>query len=201
LAQERPGTRETNMAGFNKEKTLAALLYLLHKSPKIDLHALMKLFYWADKEHFQQFGRTITGDEYEAGADGPVPSRIYHGIINCVRSDMILDFDLAEYFVVEGNTVIPKKQPNYRKLSESDIEVLNLVYQRHKDKDFNAHKKAALEDPTYIRFLNSKRTRMTLEDLADGDQCLLKHLEEVGENEQFLKDLRYLPPRNEEKIC
>lgn len=189
------------MAGFRKEKTLAALLHLANKSGTIDLHALMTMFYWADKEHFQQFGRTITGDEYEPETYGPVPSRIYHGMINCVRADKIWDFDLAEYFVVEGSLVIPKQQPNLRKLSESDIAVLDRVYEQHRDKNSEEHQKAIHHDQTYVRFLNSKRVRMTLEDLADGDPYLLKHLEEVKENERFLQDLRYLPPRNEENVC
>ncbi|MFH1115121.1 MAG: Panacea domain-containing protein [Pseudomonadota bacterium] len=189
------------MAGFNKEKTTAALLHLADKAGSMDLYALMKMFYWADKEHFQQFGRTITGDEYEAEPYGPLPSKIYYGMINSVRTDNIWDFDLAEHFVVEDNSVIPRKQPDYRKLSESDVAVLDRVYARHGDKGFDELEKAAHDDPTYIRFLRSKRARMTLEDMADGDPYLLKHLEEVKENERFLQDLRYLPPRNEENVC
>jgi len=189
------------MAEFNKQKSLAALLHLANKSGSIDLHALMKMIYWADKEHFQQYGRTITGDEYERRPYGPVPSKIYHGMINCVRLDKVWDYDLAEYFVVEGNSVMPKQLPNYRKLSESDIAVLDHVYGEHGSKDFDELKKAVHEDPTYLRFVSSRKTRMTLADLADGDPYLIEHIEEVRENEQFLKDLRYLPPEYEKEIC
>ena len=168
--------------GFKQDKAVSVLLYLAHKEGNINLFILMNMLYFADKEHFQKWGRTITGDEYKAEDFGPLPYKIYHGLIREVQTDYIFDSDLAKYFVVDNETIIPKQEPDRRKLSKSDIDVLDRVYEQHKDE-----KSTAKEDPTYLKFLNSGRSRMTLEDFADSDPSLLAHLKEVEENEMWLK--------------
>ena len=63
---------------FDYEKTIAASLYIVSKNlPELTMAKLFKLLYFSDKDHLVRYGRTITGDEYVAMKDGPVPSNLY----------------------------------------------------------------------------------------------------------------------------
>jgi hypothetical protein len=157
---------------FRQEKTVNALLHLAHKQGSIDLRALMGLLYFADKEHFQKWGRTITGDTYKSENLEPLPSATYEMIQNS-----------SELFALEGNTIIPKQEPNYRRLSKSDVDALDRVYERKDTK--------SCEDPVYLKFLTSGRTCMTAEDFADGNPYLLEHLKEQEENELWFERMKF----------
>ena len=63
---------------FDPEKTVAAALYIVSKNlPELTMAKLFKLLYLADKDHLVRYGRPITGDNYVAMKDGPVPSNLY----------------------------------------------------------------------------------------------------------------------------
>jgi hypothetical protein len=56
------------------EKILELLVYLSHKRPGADQYQAVKLFYLADREHFNRYGRPITFEMYYALDYGPVAS-------------------------------------------------------------------------------------------------------------------------------
>jgi len=61
---------------FNPRKAIEAMAYLVSRLPgqRTDKAKLMKLLYIAEREHFVQEGRPITGDDLFAMKHGPVPS-------------------------------------------------------------------------------------------------------------------------------
>jgi uncharacterized phage-associated protein len=66
------------MSLFDEDKTLNSILYLSQKAAKgLDLYALVKMIYFADKAHLHQWGRTITGNSYARMQHGPTPSEAY----------------------------------------------------------------------------------------------------------------------------
>lgn len=62
---------------FAAEKALAAIHWMLRQSDGLDLHAMLKSCYFADKEHLNAHGRPIFGATYRAMKYGPVPIEIY----------------------------------------------------------------------------------------------------------------------------
>jgi hypothetical protein len=62
---------------FAAHKAWAAIAWVLDRNPVIDLHALMKTFYFADKDHLNLFRRPVFGATYKAMKFGPVPLEIY----------------------------------------------------------------------------------------------------------------------------
>ncbi|MGU3494619.1 type II toxin-antitoxin system antitoxin SocA domain-containing protein [Xanthobacteraceae bacterium A53D] len=62
---------------FAPDKARAALHWMAHKRPGIDLHAALKTCYFADKSHLNAHGRPIFGATYRAMKFGPVPLEIY----------------------------------------------------------------------------------------------------------------------------
>lgn len=186
------------MARFSEKKALAAILYLANKIGKIDLYALLKTLYYAEKYHFQQWGRTITGDTLCRLPYGPVPSRAYD-MLKSVRGDGLWPHDLSEDFAFANRlTVIPRRAPNLNSLSQTDIEMLDRSFAERGLLSFRELCDEAHKDPA---FLHSKELRMTEEDLSEEDPILLEHLKEARENEWFLNNWRYFLPRDEETFC
>ncbi len=186
------------MKRFSEQKALAAILYLINKTGKIDLYALLKTLYYADKYHFQQWGRTITSDTYYRRRLGPVPSKIYD-MLKSVRGDGVWSRDLSGSFdFVDPITIIPKTKADLERLSQTDIEELDKSFAERGQNEFIQLCEEVHQDPAFKR---SQREEMTEDDFTEDDPVLLEHLKETRENEQYLKAWRYLPPHDEEAVC
>ncbi len=148
--------QKINQFTFDVEKSLEAVVYIASKTK--DLYHILKILYFADKDHLNKYGRFISGDSYSAMRNGPVPSEIYD-IIKHVRGDgFYRDFDssLKDAFKVEdnGKNIIPLRKPDLNKLSESEIECLNksieenihLTFKQLKDKSHDSAFKSADEN-------------------------------------------------------
>src|SRR5258708_31425518 len=64
----------------HREKLINAIIYFLGASKHVHTLKLFKLLNFADFEHFRQTGRTITGLDYSALPQGPVPTKLYEEI-------------------------------------------------------------------------------------------------------------------------
>jgi len=117
---------------LDAEKALEVVVYLSHSTN--NLFNLVKTLYYADKLHIEKYGRLITGDNYIAMEDGPVPSGAYD-LVKAVRGDKFR-FDLKIINAHPENAlkvkiknsktyVYPLRTANLDLLSESDIECLN----------------------------------------------------------------------------
>lgn len=126
------------------QKTLETLLYISNKCH--DMYTILKVFYFADKEHLSKYGRLITGESYIAMKSGPVPSAMYD-MIKDVRDHRFLGNDdtLQKSFRVENtNDVYPLRQPNLKYLSNTDIECINSAIKKYSKLSFaELHKQSA----------------------------------------------------------
>jgi len=185
-----------DMEKFDEEKTLAAILFLASQDGQIDLYALLKTLYYADKNHLKEWGRTITGDFYVRMKFGPVPSQAYD-MLKSVRGDRTWKRDLKNYFCfIDNNIVKPLIIPNTDMLSETDINALKISFKKRGHKSFTALQREAHNDVAFK--LKPNERVMTDEDLIEGDTKLRLHLEEIKENERFLRNWRYSPPFDKE---
>lgn len=62
---------------FAPSKARAAIQLLLKGCASMDLHALLKSCYFADKAHLNKYQRPILGATYRAMKFGPVPLEVY----------------------------------------------------------------------------------------------------------------------------
>lgn len=62
---------------FSAAKARAAIHRAVEQCPGLDLHALLKACYFADRAHLNAHGRPIFGANYRAMKFGPVPVEIY----------------------------------------------------------------------------------------------------------------------------
>lgn len=117
---------------FDFPKTLAAISYIASRGvPDLTTYKILKILFFADKNHLVRYGRTITGDRYSALPDGPVPSLTY---------DIFKKQVLKKPFTDEGRKILANlevdksnKHPllrartacNFDELSRSDIAALD----------------------------------------------------------------------------
>jgi len=190
--------KEVNMGEFNEDKALAIILFLAHQDGQIDLYALLKTIYYADKNHLHEWGRTVSGDSYAKMKCGPVPSKIYD-MLKSVRGDGVwrTNKKLKRYFeFLDNNTIRPLIKSDINKLSETDIKALQESFDIRGRNSFPALYREAHNDKSFQDSIKLKPNEwlMTEEDLIEGDEILNRYLEEVNENEKFFKAWRYLPP-------
>jgi len=105
---------------FNQTKAVEAILYLAQKVSDSDIYGICKLLYLVDKTSLEKYGRFIFGESYFAMKEGPTPSNVY---------DLLKQVGKAPVYglKLEGNQVIPLRNPDLDYLSESDIECLDQI--------------------------------------------------------------------------
>jgi len=131
------------------KKTIETIVYVSRNTN--DLFHIMKILFYADKFHLENYGRLITGDYYKAMKDGPVPSGAYD-IIKYVRGDgkVQIEGNPEKAFVVEENKkIIPLRKPDLEYLSESDIECLDKAIDIYAPMSFNELWETVHEEQSY----------------------------------------------------
>ena len=116
---------------FNKQKSIEAVLYLISKSGKnsYDLYKIIKMIFEADKYHLNNYMRPVTGDNFVAMTCGIVPSSIYD---LCKIED-----PEAAFYRRSKRIIVANRIPDCDHLSESDIEALDIAYEKIVDKTFD----------------------------------------------------------------
>jgi len=123
---------------YDSAKATHAMLWLLHKhGGAMDKLKLVKLIFYADREHLAKFGRPIAGGHYVAMIHGPVPSELLDNLNHAAEGSGLL-------FQVVGTKIIALSSANEDELSESDIQVLEQT-----NSVFGYHDTFALRDLTH----------------------------------------------------
>lgn len=112
---------------FDTDKALEVILYVAKRVPMPDLIHICKTLYFADRQHLEEYGRFICGDQYFAMKNGPVPSGVYD----------LLKANHTAHFTRRGNKIIPVREADLRSLSESDVECLDSAISKYGAMPFN----------------------------------------------------------------
>ena len=105
---------------FNQTKAVETILYLAPKVSDSNIYGICKLLYLVDKTSLEKYGRFIFGESYFAMKGGPIPSNAYDLLKQVAKAPV---YGLK----VEGNQVVPLRNPDLDYLSESDIECLDQI--------------------------------------------------------------------------
>ena len=108
---------------IDRSKAINSMLYIVEslntREIPSDIHKLMKLMYFADRDHLINYGFPITGDTYVKLPYGPVPS--FSNFVLKNEND-----DFKDIFSRTGHLISSNQKANLDDLSESEIESLNL---------------------------------------------------------------------------
>lgn len=138
-------------------KAVEVILWLSDRCPGIDVYHVVKAVFFADKWHIAEYGRPIVGDDYDAAPFGPLP-RVVYGLLRFEPIEILaagvngrLPFTVNEAFQVS-----PDRQPNLRRLSESDQKALAHGLAMVRDKTFEEIYAVTHEDPAYVNAAGGK---------------------------------------------
>ena len=131
---------------FNYKKTVQMINFFATKAEEEELSLYktntLKLLYFADKKHLRDYLRTISGDTYTAKQMGPVADNACDLIEAQASGEekKAEDVKYANEYVTSTkkifsrNTAITtKKEVDKKYLSETDLYVLNYVWDTYKD--------------------------------------------------------------------
>ena len=172
--------QKQNKFNLDDNKALAVLLYVLQNVD--NLYNIMKVVYFADKEHLSKYGRFIYGETYQAMKSGQVPSRIYD-IIKFVRGDGKVEFDkkIKQMISVESSDkIIAKTKPELNYLSESDKKALDKSIKEYGKTHYiklfrKSHKDSAYKNTE----LNKEITLDKIVDALDNKDAVKKYLANI----------------------
>ena len=135
----------------NKDKILAAVLYLMKIRQGISQYQIVKSVFLADKNHLNETGRPITFDKYVAMEQGPVPSLVYALLTQDKTFQTIYHRNSPWSFERRSNSnrYYALEDPDLEVLSRTDIAALReglKVVQRLSPSDLS---KLLHDDPAY----------------------------------------------------
>lgn len=106
---------------YDRDKATQSILWLLHRhGGSMDKLKLVKLVFYADREHLARYGRPIVGGSYVAMRHGPVSSELLDQINEAVP-------EASLPFVTQNYHILAQGPVDEDELSESDIKVLEDI--------------------------------------------------------------------------
>lgn len=169
---------------FNSEKFVNAVVYFALKCPGLSKLKICKLLYFADKEHLLRYGRPIIGDSYYKLPYGPVPTR---GLDILNRKAEAGEVALLEkYISMVGNNIFPKRSPEKKVFSKSDLETLDAICEKYGDFSAIQLTRLSHKETSWIETKDSHRMDYALffEGLPTS-----KPIKKLVESEQESRDL------------
>lgn len=169
-------------------KIRATVLYILSQFPTgIDYIKLLKILYFAQREHLVKYGRTIIDDTFQARKYGPVPGFIRKGLKLIENSQR-----LPEDFILFGDGIKVKNQnglqviysgakPDMDELSGSDIKCLDLFINEFAAKESKYISQMSHEDSAW-----KKAYERWIKDPEQWDMSILEIAEAGGANPNVL---------------
>jgi len=179
---------------MNVRKVITILNYLAYNIPYMTKLKIVKLLYFADKEHIIRYGRYLTNDRYVKMKNGPAPTRILNFInsphdylyTKSERSylDNFISFKDSNY-----RTITSKNEPDFKMLSGSEIEVLDYILEHYGSKTAGELVELSHKEKSWI---NAKEVGyLKTEDIISGvnpekKQHLLDYMHQQDEDSKII---------------
>jgi uncharacterized phage-associated protein len=172
---------------INREKAIEALVYVASKRPGIDVFQVCKIFFYADLSHFRKYGRPVTGDQYYAMKNGPVPSFIYDAIKRNLDPQIVSFInDRLEFDSEENYYRMTVKRPFDESLfSRTDIACIDEAINQFADMPFRQLWDFVHDEPAYkATYREGTSTPMPFELLLPDDtpdrEAIIEQLRETS---------------------
>lgn len=94
----------------HREKLINAIIYFAKQTKHCGKTKLLKLLYFLDFYHFKQTAKSVTGLEYFAWEQGPVPKELFEELSGNMRADLKDAIRLPS--TEDFQKIVPKKKFN-----------------------------------------------------------------------------------------
>ena len=144
--------KKNGFKGFDYEKLCAMVLFFANKSTELLKTKLMKLLNYSYMIFYKENGISISGLRYAHLPYGPVPDN-FDMILGKMDADHLAHIEVIYDGAYEKHQVIPECDVPEGILSDTEIEVLNRIYEKfksfgsveisdysHKEKGYNTTK-------------------------------------------------------------
>ncbi len=164
---------------FRYDKAIEVLLYILSKDCR-NMYNVLKVAYFADKEHMRRVGSTICKDRYIAMRQGPVPSGMYD-LCKAVRNSGKNNFGVSDAVKArDPYDFVPLREPDMDFLSDVDIQCLDESIEKYGQMPFGRLKDLSHAEPEY-------KTAGENDEISFVE--FVKSVDENGELLSYLKDI------------
>lgn len=158
---------------FSADKARSAIHKMIADKPDIDLHALLKACYFADKKHLNEHHRPIFGATYRAMKFGPVPVEIYE----MAKGDPIWLAELGANrfpWLLDGYKLRLEQnsEPDLDVFSETDLAALNFGFNVSINMSFGARTEATHGSDWQAAQLGFMRYEDMIEESPDKEQIV-----------------------------
>lgn len=162
---------------FDPEKAVESLLYVARHASIPDIYHILKIIYFADKDHLEKYGRFIYNDTYVALRHGPVPSTTYD-IIKYVRGDGYFAYDhaLKSFEVQPNDNIMPFRDAILDIMSDSEIECLDNAIKKYGSLSFKKLKELSHDEAYKAADLNDIMDIETIAGTLKDGHLLVEHL-------------------------
>ena len=169
---------------FAAQKAYAAIHMMVSQHPGIDLHALLKSFYFADKSHLNEHRRPIFGATYKAMKFGPVPLEVYE----MIKGEALWKAELGkEQFPWEltGYHIrcVANSEPDIDALSDSDLRHLTSAIETSLGMSFSERTEATHGKDWQKAGLGI----MSYEDMLDDGPEKMTIIEDLEANSRYMR--------------
>lgn len=169
---------------FAPDKARAALHWMVKERSRVDLHAVLKTCYFADKSHLNEHGRPIFGATYKAMKFGPVPLEIYEmakgeSLWLAELGEERLPWRLDGYKLV----LIANCEVDTSSLSESDVDHLRAAFGKSIAMTFN-ERTAATHGRDWQR---AELGIIDYKDMIDESERKSELVDYLEENARFMR--------------
>lgn len=117
----------------HREKLINSIVYFVTHTKYCGITKLMKLLYFLDFWHFKLTGKPVTGSEYFAWANGPVPREVHNELSGTMKSDMAASIKKTEFSDSSFIKFSPKRKFDQEYFSERELELLEIISFMFKD--------------------------------------------------------------------
>jgi len=130
-----------NQYNISHKKAIEVIVWLSNKQPRIDIYHIVKIMFFADKMHINQYGRPLIGDTYIKMQYGPVPSVIHDLITDSMwlspRQAKKISTSIKVGSKKEFYPVTALRGADLSYFSKSDLKCLLESFERYKDSSFD----------------------------------------------------------------
>lgn len=142
------------MERFRTDKALQALVRFGNLGyGSLNKMKALKLIWLSDRYHLRQYGRTITGDQYFAMKNGPVASCTFDLLKGSgVSFDRLRVQNIDKYLTSSQYNYSVHRDTDLDVFSETDIEVMDLIWERYKQYDHFELSELSHNFPEWIRY-------------------------------------------------
>ena len=161
------------------EKVIEAIVYIASKQPGIDIFHMAKVLFYGEREHLRSYGRPITGDQFVAMKDGPVPSfalNIIKGKGEYVSADMLAYASKSFKTAGPYSNITAIRDFDDGSFSRTDIECLSAALKQYGKMPFDELSKRVHAEPEWIKTYSPGTSTNIPFDLLIGQ---VDHREEV----------------------